>query len=77
MFAFEEFRYVLGFLHQAAAGFLFSLGFCCVMTAWALAGSHPKKAFFSAFGGVDPGCGVGGREVVQVGGCTVCSSGRG
>lgn len=68
MFAFEEFRYVVGFLHQPAAGFLFSLGFCCVMTARALAGSHPQNGSFLHSVGFIPVAGVGGAEVVQVGG---------
>ena len=64
MFAFEEFRYVLGFLHQPAAGFLFSLGFCCVMTAQALAGPHKRRVLFH--GGVSPGRGGGCAEAVPV-----------
>lgn len=64
MFALEEFRYVLGFLHQPAAGFLSSLGFCCVMTAQAPAGPHKRRVLFH--GRVSPGRGGGRAEVVPV-----------
>lgn len=64
MFALEEFRYVLGFLHQPAAGFLFSLGFCCVMIAQVPAGPHKRRVL--SHGGASPSRGGGHAEAVPV-----------